>query len=147
MKKKYFMVPAFAFLALFGAGSALANGGSNQVWKLDPVKAVSDWTNRMSSDAGVLGISIDDMKNYWANGKNVAEIAKEKGISNADLQAKMKAIRIAEVKAQLQVLVEKGVITQAQADARLRFTQDNVGKKFNHMGRGRHGHGMMIENK
>ncbi len=142
MKKKYFIVPVFAFLALFGASAAMAYGGNEgQLWKSDPTKALSNWTDRMTKDASILGISVDEMKSYWANGKNIAEIAKEKGISDTDLQAKLKTDRLANIKTELQAMVTSGAITQAQADARLKFMQDNVNTKFNRMG-GKHGRGM-----
>ena len=65
-------------------------------------------------------------------------LAKEKGISQTDLQTKMKAARDAQMKAELQTLVTKGVITQVQADARYTYMTTKTGKGM----RGHHG-GMM----
>lgn len=142
MKKKYFIVPAFAFMALFGASATMAHGGNDsQLWRTDVAKAMSNWTERMTKDASILGISVGEMKSYWANGKNMADIAKEKGISDTDLQAKLKTERLANVKAELQAMVTSGAITQAQADTRLKFMQDNIDKKLDRMG-GKHGRGM-----
>ena len=65
------------------------------------------------------GISIDEVKAAWAAGKDLVELAEEHGISKEQLKTKMEEARKAHMKSQLQALVEKGVITQDQADARL----------------------------
>lgn len=75
------------------------------------------------------------MKGYWSKGAKVQEIAKQKGISQTDLQAKRKAARLDQMKQSLQNLVTSGKITQVQADARLQFMQNN---KAGMMGRGHH---------
>lgn len=127
-KKKYFLIPAFAVLALLGGGAALAQGGMGGMFIGDPTVAVQRFDEHMTEQAGILGISVEEMKNYWSQGKNLQEIAKEKGISETDLQAKMKAAREAQMKQFLQNLVSQGKITQAQADARLKFMSENQAK-------------------
>lgn len=127
-KKKYLLIPAFAVLALLGGGAALAQGGMGGMFLGDPTVAAQRFDSQMSEHASLLGISVDEMKNYWSQGKNLEEIAKEKGISDTDLQAKMKAARQEQMKQFLQTLVTQGKITQAQADARLKFMNENQGK-------------------
>lgn len=74
---------------------------------------------RLTSEASMLGISVDEMKSYWSQGKGVKEIATEKGITEEQLKTKMQAAAETKIKAELKTLVDKGIITQAQADARL----------------------------
>jgi hypothetical protein len=78
---------------------------------------------QFNDEASLLGISVDDVKNAWANGTSIQDLAKAKGIDETTLQAKMKAAREAQIKNQIQALVSNGTITQAQADARLVFLQ------------------------
>lgn len=78
-----------------------------------------NFLERLTSEASVLGISVDEMKTYWSQGKGVKEIATEKGITEEQLKTKMQATHEAKIKADLKILVDKGIITQAQADARL----------------------------
>ncbi len=139
-KKALIIVPAIALFTLFGATTAFAHGGFGGMWKSDPAAAATHWENMIKEQAGLLGISQDEMRSKWAEGKTLREIAAEKGISETDLHTKMKAAREKEMKEQLQSLVSQGKLTQAQADARLKFMQAQQekmnGKK---MGGGRHG--------
>lgn len=135
MKKKYILiVPAFMLLGLLGVGSASAYGGGLGMMgkfnpNTDPATSVKNWSEQLAQKANILGVSVEDMKNYWVAGKNVKDIAKEKGISEADVQTKMRAARETEMKAWLQSLVTNGQLTQAQADARLKFMQENHSKQ------------------
>lgn len=149
--KKYLVIPAFAAVSLLAGGTALAYngaaGGFGNTWKNDPVAFGTQWEQKITSEANILGITPDEMKTNWAAGKGVREIAKEKGISDADLQKKFQAAREAQHKEMLQTLVSQGKITQAQADARMKFMQDNAGKAPAHMNgkmgmKGRGGMGM-----
>lgn len=129
-------------LLLVGAGTAFAHGGFFMMKNSDPDALAKQWTERVTQEAALLGISTDEMKVYWSQGKTLWDIAKEKGVSNDELATRMKAQREDQIKKSLQVLVDKGVITQAQADARLKVTKEftanfPVGKI------GRHGRGMM----
>jgi len=149
--KKYLIIPAIAFIAVLAvAGTASAFGGKGMGFYSDPTNWAKNFEDRMSAQAKILGISVADMKAAWAAGKNAHDIAIEKGISVADLQAKMRAQRIEEMKNYLQTLVRNGSITQAQADARLKFIQE---KQAQHKpGEGRRGmmfggRGMMLEQK
>jgi hypothetical protein len=80
-----------------------------------------------------LGLSVDEVKNAWANGQNIWELAKAKGLTEEVLKAKMETQRLERITAELKALVDKGVITQAQADARLNHVktmQSKIGDKF-----------------
>jgi len=92
--------------------------------------------NMFQEKAGLLGISVDEMKNAWSQGKNFREIAEEKGITQEQLQEKMRELRQEKMQSRLQMMVDNGIITQEQANERLQNTQD----RFNNgeIGRGFH---------
>jgi len=130
------MVPAFA--------SAQGMFGFGRMNTLNPQESATLATDRFAREAQLLGISVDDAKNYWAQGKSVREIATEKGISTDALQTKMQELRKTQMKAHLDTLVSQGVITRAQADQRLLTTQSLNARQKEKNGRGVHrGMGMM----
>jgi hypothetical protein len=138
---------SLAGLASLGIMSASAmgfGGGMGMRSNLTPEELAARHTEMFAQHASILGLSVAEVKAAWAQGKNMLTLAKEKGISQAQLQEKMQALRQTEMKEHLQALVSKGVITQAQADSRLAYMKSNssVGKS----GRGGHrgqGMGMM----
>lgn len=140
--KKYLIIPVIAFLALLAVSSASAYGGDRGGMMgadVDPATRIKNFEGKMNEQASVLGISAADFKAKWAEGKNIHDIAKEQGVSDTDLRARMQAQRTEQTKQYLKVLVDNGSITQAQADARLKFTQEKqVNKKA---GRGFEGKG------
>jgi len=129
-------------LTLGGVSTVFARGGWGMMGVGDPDTVAQHWSEQIAQHASVLGISSDEMKTYWAQGKTLWDIAKEKGIVDADLQTRLKAQKEEQLKESLQTLVDKGVITQAQADARLQFMKENTGK-FPAGRIGRHGMRMM----
>lgn len=102
-------------LALFAGNAASAHG-----WMLnaDPDELARHQQDMFQRQATLLNTTVDVVKNAWAQGKGTRELAQELGINDADLQNKMREQHKAELKGQLQTLVQKGVITQAQADQR-----------------------------
>ncbi len=140
-KALYAFLPLFAF-SLLGAGVASAHGmfgygmfGSNAT----PDQIVTRQTTMFQDQATLLGISVNDVKSGWAQGKSIVEIAKDHNITSTQLQQKMKDAHTVQLKAQLKTLVDKGIISQAQADQRVaslsKLNLDGRG----HMGRGFHG--------
>lgn len=99
---------------------------------------LDEWTQRMEKMfenwANLLQISIDKVKNYWAEGKTPKEMMEAENINKEDVQKRMKEKRLEELKNQLQKLVEKGIITQEQADKRLEvmknWLENQKGKKM-----------------
>lgn len=137
---------ALGLFALVGVSSAHAAG-----FGVPPTadEIATRQTTMFQNEATLLGLSLDDVKAAWAKGETIPELMKEKNISQTDIEARQKAQRDTQLKTQLAALVSKGVITQAQADARLAFlqTQTSKGKGrggmmsgFGGMGRG-HGRG------
>jgi len=129
MKSTRKILLTFASLSVGGAMIASAH-------MEDMNMTASNLSARFTQEAGILGVSVDDVKNAWAEGKTLQDLAKEKGISETDLQAKLDAARQAEMKTKMQELVSAGTITQAQADKRLATMQtkfkDGKGKRMGH---------------
>ena len=65
--------------------------------------------------AAKLGLTVQELQTQLRSGKSLLTIAKEKGVSEADLRAAIKAA----LKTQLDKSVADGKLTQAQADAAL----------------------------
>jgi len=86
---------------------------------------LEDWAERMEKTfenwANFLQISLEKVKNYWAEGKTPKEMMEAENISQEDVQKRMEEKRLEELKNQLQKLVERGIITQEQADKRLEW--------------------------
>ncbi len=121
--------------SLLGAGIASAHGWST---KIDPQETADRQAAMFQDHADLLGLSVADVKEAWSQGKDLRVLAEEKGISQDDLRARMEAKRKEQQKSRLKALVDKGVITQAQADARLAVEEKHASEG----GPGRGGKGM-----
>lgn len=127
-------VPVLAF-SLMGAATTSAHGLFGfMASDATPEEIADQQTESFNRESTILGISVDDIKNAWAEGKDLRTLAEEKGISEESIRAKMKELRSAEIETRLKTLVQKGVITQAQADKRLTFEkkmlEEGPGKGF-----------------
>lgn len=147
MKNKLLMYAIFPMvgLGLLGFNAASAHGmfgfgGFAGVSNMTPEQIVARQQNMFQNEAGMLGISVDIVKEGWAEGKSLLQIAAENGITKEALRQKMKDAQTAQLKSQLQALVDQGVITQAQADKRMAFISEQVASGNFHKGFGR---GMM----
>lgn len=145
MKNKLLLYAIFPVigLGLLGFNAASAHGlfgGFGSVANMTPEQIVNRQQTMFQNEADMLGISVEDVKNGWAEGKNLLQIAADHGITKEQLQQKMKDAQTAQLKAQLQTLVDKGVITQAQADKRMQFIARELANGNFHKGFGR---GMM----
>jgi transposase-like protein len=88
------------------------------------------------------------VKDAWASGKNISEIAKENGITETQLQTKIQAERQEQQKERMDALVSQGVITRAQADQHLSIMKDRTPGEGRGMGAGmQRGGGMMGRNR
>jgi hypothetical protein len=109
---------------------------------LTPEEIATRQTSMFQKQANLIGATVDEVKNAWADGTDFLALAKSKGVTEDQLKTKLQASRVAEMKSQLDTLVAKGVITQAQADKRLTTMQTKMTNKGT-FGMG-HGHrGMM----
>ena len=117
MKKYALTLSTLTLVTILGVSSASAMK-MGMMANTDPEQFAKQHTEMFQKTATLFGISIADAKNYWIAGKDVRDIAKEKGISDADLKTKLNAQREADMKTSLQTLVTKGILTQAEADSR-----------------------------
>ncbi len=125
----YTILPAVLGLSIAGVQIASAHGmfgGFGMVSNLTPDEIASRGQTMFQNEANLLGISVDDVKSGWAQGQTIMQIAEAHGITQEQLQKKMKDQRVQNLKTQLQTLVDKGIITQAQADQRITFMQNQV---------------------
>ena len=144
-KTKILMYAALPIIGLgiLGYGTASAAGWGMGMGRMDPEQFASTQQSKFQAEAELLGVSVDEVKNAWAQGKTLLEIAKDRNISEEQLQVKMKEVRVKQMKDSLQALVSKGIITQAQADQRLQFVEKNVGNSKK-VGRGMMGKHMRL---
>lgn len=145
MKNKLLIYAIFPVigLGLLGFNAASAHGlfgGFGSVANMTPEQIVTRQQTMFQNEASMLGISIDEVKNGWAEGKSLVQIATDHGITKDELQQKMKDAQTAQLKSQLDILVANGTITQVQADKRMSFVSQQVANGKFHKGFGR---GMM----
>ena len=139
MKRKFI---AYAMIPFLGAGVLGATQVSAHPFfgmgsTATPEEIATRQQEMFQKQADLLGISVDKIKEGWANGKDIMTIATENGISQDQIKQKMKDARSTALKTELQTLVSKGVITQSQADLRLKALQDKAdGKGGNGQGFG-----------
>ena len=135
LKKKYLaygVIPAFALMLVAGVASAHGLGfGMNNA---TPEEIAERQTTMFQHQANLLGTSLEEVKNAWAKGQTVLELAQEKGITEEQLRTKMQTQMQEQMKTHLQTLVDKGVITQTQMNQRLEVMKtkisNNQGKGF-----------------
>lgn len=131
MKVKYLLYGIIPALLLgVGISSAAAHGMFGWRGQADPATQATEQTQRFEQQAQVLGISVDQVKSYWSQGMTPRDIIDELVLDETELQNRMREIRQTNMKEHLQALVDQGVITQAQAEARLEFmsTHEPKGK-------------------
>ena len=132
----YALLPALS-LGFVGANVASAHWMGGAGPNVTPEEIATRQASMFQETATLLGISVDAVKEGWAAGKTITEMATENGITEEALKIKMEAARKAKLAAQLKTLVDQGIITQAQADKRLLA----VGAKKGKGGRGHRGGG------
>ncbi len=135
---------ALAFYFGFTNPASAFMGGGAGFTKFSIEERATMQATMFEEHAKLLGISSAEVKEAWSKGQNFMELAKAKGISEDTLKAKMQVQAEERMKTELSSLVSKGVITEAQADARLTFMKDKLtkmadkakngkGKKIGHM--------------
>jgi len=132
MKKKYLAYAVLPVLgiALLGAGTASAHGWlgfGGGACPEDPARMAEHHQAMFQNHAEILGMDMEDLKDAWAEGKTIRDIAEEKGMDSSVLREKMQEARKAEMKSRLQALVEEGIITQAQANTRASLMEERAG--------------------
>ena len=109
-------------ITMVGVSAVSAHGW---FWgQASPEETAEKQAEMFTQKAEVMGISEEALKNGWAQGKNMMEIAEEQGITQEELKAKMQELKKAKMQEYLQAMVDNGVITQEQADQRLQFMEE-----------------------
>jgi len=129
----YALVPVLGIAGLLGTSVASAHGlggfGFGGPSSLTPDEIATRQQTMFAHEASILGLSVDEVKAAWAEGKSMKELMTAKGITQEQVQARMKAEQLTQLKTQLSALVTKGIITQAQADKRLAVMQTQLTKQ------------------
>lgn len=134
----YALVSVLGLSALTGVASARGFGGGFGLGasNLSADEIASRQQTMFQNEANLLGIEVSKIIEGWSQGKTLQQIAKDNGITQDQLAAKLKAKHDVQLKTQLQTLVSKGIITQAQADQRLSIMQNKANTKSIAGGRG-----------
>jgi hypothetical protein len=121
-----YILISLGILTLAGVTIASAHAGwfGGGFSNLSPEDIVERQETMFEKEADILGISVDEVKEAWAEGKTLMQIAEEKGITREQLQEKMEAQRKARMQEQLNILVENNVITQEQAQKRVNWFEN-----------------------
>lgn len=111
---------------LVTATSAFAFGGWGKGWKIgfDIDKAVEKIQLMFEKWAKFLGLDVEKIKNYWAEGLSPKEIMEKEGISEEKVRENIKNLRLEQLKEFLQKLVDKGIITKEQMEKRLTIEKE-----------------------
>ena len=140
MRKKYlaYLVLPALLLTVLGASAASAHGWFGGFGNASPEEIAERQEAMFENKATLLGISVEEMKDVWAEGKSLWEIAEDLGLTQEELQERMQAARKEQLQNQMQALVEQGVISQEQANKRLQFMEERMANGKMGRGFGRH---------
>src|SRR3989338_4655147 len=89
MKNKKIIAYAFfpvLALGLLGAGSVSAHGFFGGLSGPTAEELVARHQTMFQKQADLIGASLDEVKNAWAEGKNFMDLAKTKGLTEAQLK-------------------------------------------------------------
>ncbi len=119
------MVPATRGMFMMGGG----HGGGFMRGNLGtPEEFAQKQSTLFVEQAELTGIPVDEIKAAWAEGKRLETLLEEKGIDLAAIREKMQARVEEKMKERIQALVDKGVITQTQANERIEFMKNHQQK-------------------
>lgn len=113
------MIPVMG-LSMFASSASMAFAAT------PAEKTAQHQENFFQKEASLLGLSLDEVKGAWAEGKRLLELAADHGISKDALKARIQAQAKAHVDERMDTLVERGVITRAQADKRKEAMNEKI---------------------
>ncbi len=85
-------------LVALGAASASAMGFGGMMSNLTPDELATRQSAMFQEQATLIGATLDEVKQAWADGKDFKTLASEKGVTEAQLQAKLKTKRDEQMK-------------------------------------------------
>jgi hypothetical protein len=123
MKNKWLIVFSGLVAALLIVGAV----GATAVYALEPSNLLQHgrgpgWHGFRFSDAEleavarVLGMTADEVSSALQAGKTLQDLANEKGVDIADVQAALQAVRVAEMRDAIAQAVANGTMTQEKAN-------------------------------
>lgn len=131
-----------------GAGIAYADNSTPPAGTFDgrggPHGGRGLGTAELEAAAQALGMTSDELTTALQSGQTLEEIATEKGVDIADVQAAIQAVHREEMRAQIEQAVADGTMTQDKADWLLEGLDKGYldgGPGFGLGGFGRGGHG------
>ena len=126
MKKKtaYALASVLTF-GMLSAGTVSAHGwfGSGEAIT-SPEEFAARHETMFREQADVIGVDENEVKEAWASGKTLFDLAKEKGLSEEEIRSRMQEARKEQMQNRLQALVQGGVITRDQADRRIKTMEE-----------------------
>jgi len=126
MKHKVFVLLPVAALLVAGVTPVLAKNIDQKQFKQHSMLRAHAGENHNQELAGMLGITVDDLKARLAVGKTPVVIAADLGISEADFKQKMQAMAVANIKAHLAQEVAAGKLTQDEVDAKIAQLEKDI---------------------
>jgi len=141
-KKTAYALASVLALGMLSAGTVSAHGwfgGGEAI--TSPEEFAARHETMFREQANVIGVDESEIKEAWASGKTLFDLAKEKGLSEEEIRSRMQEARKEQMQNRLQALVQGGVITQDQADRKIKTMEEwhssFQGKKmFEREGRG-----------
>ena len=128
MSKKYLIViggllAALLVVGVVGATSAFAQGPDNPGFGMmgngrgpGEGRGFGIGDAELEAAAGVLGMTTDEVKAAFEDGKTLLDLADEAGVDIEDVHAAIQAVHETEMRERIAQEVADGTITQAQAD-------------------------------
>lgn len=105
---------SFLFLPFISEAKMMQN-----ILNVDPETYSQQLQNKFEYWSKVSGIDVNKIKNYWAQGKSFREMLALEKVDFNKVQEKVREYKLDQLKKNIQELVEKGIITQEQANQRL----------------------------
>jgi len=122
-----FIALAVISAGIAGAGIASAHGmfgpGPSA---LTPEEQAQHQQTMFEHKAELLGVSSDTVKQAWAEGKTLSDIAEEQGISEEELRSRLQDAHKQRRTEHMNTMIEQGVITQEQADQHLEVMAERM---------------------
>ena len=115
---------AVGLFSLVGVSVASAHGWFGRFSDVTSEEFAQRQEAMFQEKANLLGIDVGQVKEACAEVKTLKEIAEEYGITQEQIQERMKAARQERLQTQLQAMADNGIISQDQANQRLQFMEN-----------------------
>jgi hypothetical protein len=127
--RKALIYPALSAFSLYalGAGTFVtAQGWSRGAANGESEDGPASLSAMYQAEARLLGVSVDEIKIAWAEGKTLPEPAAAKGVNTDELQQRMLEARKAATQELLPAFASQEVASQGLADQRFAFMVNHL---------------------